>query len=589
MNAHSTKDVFSPTTATLRRTRRAALLRTLLWAACVCVALSLVGCGAPPHPEHHAAHEEEHGEGHEEHHDDHGDHDDHNDHEDHDDHEDHSDSWSVTVWGDVYEIFPEIDALVAGAHAESHVHVTRLDGFAPLTDGTVEIVLSDSTGGEEVFSATEPVRPGIYDIEITPRQTGEFDLAFRVDSAAGRETVEGGRVRVGTADDPGGLVSDASSGTNEGTHDGTADGEPVSFSKEPQWQADFATDWVGRGAWARSLEGLAAVRPAAGGEAWVAAPVDGVVAPQPWPYPGQTVARGDILFRLAPSISSGRSLAELEADLDAAREEAGAAEARLARLEELIEVEATSPRELEDARTRAGIAAARLGSAERDLEAARAVREGRGGGAPLALEAPFDGTVASVEATPGAGAKATERLARVVRTDVVWLAVALPPHTASALSEGVSGLVLGGAAEGAAGDAGAEGADSLRFGPEETRLVSVAPGVDPQTGKLDALVEIPGSDVPLGSTWNAQVLLAAETEGVVIPTSALVDDGGQMVVFLQLGGETFLRRPVDVEARQGDRALVAGLTPGQRLVTRGGDAIRRSTLMSSGAGHGHVH
>ena len=297
------------------------------------------------------------------------------------------------------------------------------------------------------------------------------------------------------------------------------------------------------------------------------------MASQPWPYVGQEVAKGDALFRLSPSVSSGRSLAELEADLEAAREESGSAESRLKRLEELIEVEATSQRELEEARTRAGVARARLTSAQRDLEAARAVREGRGGGTPLRIEAPFKGRVASIEATPGAGAGAAERLARVVRTDAVWLAVALSPHASSALSGGVSGLVLTGAVGGAVaegrGDEAAGG--SLRFGPDETRLVSVAPSVDPETGKLDALIEVPGQAVPLGSTWNAQVLLTAEDEGVVVPTSALVDDGGQTVVFLQLGGETFVRQPVEVEARQGDRALVAGLVSGPAR----GDARRR--------------
>lgn len=529
--------------------------RSLIALACACLALPLVGCGG--HSETDA----------------------------HDEHDDHSDggggSWSVTAWGSGYEIFPEIEALVAGDEAVAHTHVTILESFAPLTEGRVSIVLTDSGGGEEIFSATEPIRPGIYQIDVAPRKTGELDLAFRVESATGNETIRGGRVRVGTADDPGGVLrAPAPRGAASG-------GEPVSFLKEQQWQASFETDWVRQGRFARALEGLAEARPPAGGEAWITAPVEGVVASRPWPYVGQEVAKGDALFRLTPSISSGRSLAELEADREAAREELGSAESRFHRLEELIEVEATSQRELEEARTRAAVARARLESAQRDLESARAVRQGRGGGTPLRIEAPFDGTVASVEATPGAGAGAAQRLARVVRTDAVWLAVALPPNASSRLAGGLSGLVLTGAAAG--GSDGETAAGSLRFGPEETRLVSVAPGVDPETGKLDALIEIPGSAVPLGSTWNAGVLLAAEDEGIVVPTSALVDDGGQTVVFLQLGGETFVRQPVEVEARQGDRALVAGLVPGQRLVTRGGESIRRSTLMETGAGHGHVH
>ena len=93
----------------------------------------------------------------------------------------------------------------------------------------------------------------------------------------------------------------------------------------------------------------------------------------------------------------------------------------------------------------------------------------------------------------------------------------------------------------------------------------------------------------LGSTVAAQILSTEELSGVVVPASALVDDGGVTVAYLQLSGESFVRQEVTVLERQGDRVLVDHLVPGQRLVTRGGDAIRRSSLMSSGEAQGHVH
>ena len=71
--------------------------------------------------------------------------------------------------------------------------------------------------------------------------------------------------------------------------------------------------------------------------------------------------------------------------------------------------------------------------------------------------------------------------------------------------------------------------------------------------------------------------------------SALIDDGGVEVVYLQLSGEEFARQPVEVVARQGKRAIVEGLEAGQRLVTRGGEAIRRSSLLATGEVQGHVH
>ncbi len=88
---------------------------------------------------------------------------------------------------------------------------------------------------------------------------------------------------------------------------------------------------------------------------------------------------------------------------------------------------------------------------------------------------------------------------------------------------------------------------------------------------------------------EAEILLAGERAGIVVPETALVDDGGVPVVYLQTGGESFVRAEVRIVARQSGGALVEGLELGARLVERGGSAIRRSTLVSQDAHEGHLH
>jgi hypothetical protein len=74
-----------------------------------------------------------------------------------------------------------------------------------------------------------------------------------------------------------------------------------------------------------------------------------------------------------------------------------------------------------------------------------------------------------------------------------------------------------------------------------------------------------------------------------LPDSAVVDDAGVPVVYVQLQGESFSRRVVDVHHRQGDLVLVDGVLAGERIVTVGGAAIRRASLLASGSVEGHVH
>lgn len=489
-----------------------------------------------------------------------------------------AESWSVTAWGERFEVFPEVEPLVAGEVAVAHTHVTRLDGFTPLVEGTVEVVLAGPSG-EEVFRAEEPVRPGIFAVEIEPRSPGEADLLFRIRDGAGTEEIRGGRVRVREAGGSDGAATLLRAPAPKGA---TAGGEPLPFLKEEQWRSEFGTAWVSAGRLAGSVAGLARVRPPAGGEVSVTAPVDGALRPgtgvPSWPYVGMAVDRGSALFRVIPHVAADRSLAVLEAEVSSADAELGAARARLSRLEELLDLGAVSRREAEEARVRVETLEARRAAAARDLEGARSSREGGVSGG-FTLRAPLAGEVAEVSTSPGATVAAGEALARIVRTDVVWLEIALPPAGARRLAEqGIRGVVL----------SDPEG-PPVRI-EEGLRLVSVAPELSPRTGTVTVLLEAPPSaGLSLGTTLEAQVLSTRDREGVVIPSSALVDDGGVPVVYLQLSGESFARQPVHIVERQGDLLLVDHLTPGQRLVTRGGDAIRRSSLMASGQAHGHVH
>lgn len=483
-------------------------------------------------------------------------------------------SWSVTAWGTHFEVFPEVEPLVAGQAATAHTHVTRLDGFAPLQEGEVKIVLKGASG-EQVFGADQQVRPGIYAIEITPASTGEFELSFRIRGPEDTEEIRGGKVRVGTAEARGELiVAPAPRGATDA-------GEPVAFLKEQQWRTDFATAWVQTGKLASSVAGLARVRPPAGGETVVTSPVDGVLRPTPghsWPFVGLAVDRGKPLFQVVPHVAVERSLANLEAEAAALTAELTTASGRLSRLRELLALDAASRREVEEAQVRVEILEARRTAAVSDLESARSSRAGGKSEGALNLRAPFAGEIARVSTSPGATVAAGDALARLVRTDVVWIEVALAPTDARRIAaEGVRGVVLSDRENG-----------SVRI-EADLSLVSVAPEVSPETGSVAVLLEAPATGLVLGTSLEGQVLSTVEREGLVIPSSALVDDGGVAVVYLQLSGESFIRQEVHVLERQGDRLLVERLIPGQRLVTRGGEAIRRSSLMASGEAHGHVH
>lgn len=467
---------------------------------------------------------------------------------------------AVTGWGETYEVFAEADPLVVGRLSKSHTHVTILDEFPPLKEGVVSAVLRAPDGVEQAFRQERALRDGIFSIEIKPTRAGIFDLSFRVESPAGNEAIPAGRVRVGAGDSLGLLLEPPRYGP-PGTVSGTAPaGDPISFLKEQQWRTRFATAWATTGKVHRSARGPARLRPAAGGEALLTAPLDGVVAMSTRAYVGMEVPRGGAVVRLTSRVGSDRSLEAIRSDLSLA-------EARLRRLEELLKLEAVSQAEVDEARARV-----RTLSAE-----SRAIG---GGGPSIAVRSPFAGRVAEIHVVPGQAVAAGMPLARVVRTKPLWVEVAMRPDDAGLLAQGVSGLTLrppGGQAP-------------VVLQGRQVRLVSRAPEIHRSTGSVAAIFEI-HTELPLkpGTAVEAEVLLPQEVEGVVVPASAVVDDGGVPVIYVQIEGESFVRQEVVIAGTQGDSVVVEGLPVGARIVTRGGAAIRRAALVRSGPPEGHVH
>jgi len=479
--------------------------------------------------------------------------------------------WSVTAWGERFEIFAEVEPLVAGAPAVSHTHVTVLGDFSPLREGVVAAALRAPGLPEQVFRQDTKTRDGIYSIEIRPAREGDFDLFFLVNAPSGQEQIPGGRVRVGRKGQPGGRL------------DAREPEEGISFLKEQQWRTPFATDWAREGLVATTLRGSARVRPAGGGETVLTANLDAVVSPRPWPFRGQALAAGAVVFQLTPQVAGTRSGAELEAEVRSLDAEAQTARNRSERLRKLLEVDAVSRAEVERADAVRTSAEARLTAARRDLATARAGRSGATGGASVAVRAPWPSQVAEVSVSPGQAVSMGTALARLVKPSPVWIEVALTPADASRLDSTakVQGLFMRRAGE----------ATPLAIPPQAVRLVSRAPEVDPRTATVTAIFEVRESaaQLPFGSAADAEITLAGEGTGIVVPATALVDDGGVAVAYVQLDGESFARREVRSRGRQGDAVAVEGVQAGERLVTRGGQAIRRASLLSAGAPEGHVH
>ncbi len=113
-----------------------------------------------------------------------------------------------------------------------------------------------------------------------------------------------------------------------------------------------------------------------------------------------------------------------------------------------------------------------------------------------------------------------------------------------------------------------------------------------QTRTVPVVFEVGSAEGPFtfGQLAQATVPIGGVTNGLAVPNSAILDDNGTAVAYVQTGGETFVRRALTLGARDGTRTRVlAGLNLGERVVTVGAYQVRLASLSGGDFAGGHSH
>ena len=100
----------------------------------------------------------------------------------------------------------------------------------------------------------------------------------------------------------------------------------------------------------------------------------------------------------------------------------------------------------------------------------------------------------------------------------------------------------------------------------------------------------PDPRLAIGQAVSLRIFAAAAADAVTVPDSAVVDDAGQPVIFVQVAGESFERRPVRLGNREAGLVQIGGdVAAGERVVVRGAPLIRLASLSPRVPAHGHTH
>lgn len=476
----------------------------------------------------------------------------------------HSEGVTFTHYSDMAEVFAEHRPLVAGKDRRFDAHLSWVADYRAVDSGTLTVELVHPDGKVDKGSAGVSETPGIFRVLVRASKTGKPRLRLSLVSKGKTSVHDLGSVEVYATKE---LAEKANPEPPDNPN-------RIAFSKEVQWKIPFLTAPATSGSLAETIPVMIDVRFAPDAEAVIAAPVEGIVRTgSAFPAPGSAVRQGQQLATLSAQLGAGEDVASLDLGIAQARISADAARRDLTRLQALNAQEAVPLRRVQEAQTNLRIAEAQL-SANSNRRGSLA-----GGGAGVPIVSPISGLIVSSTLVRGSSVQAGAELMRVGNPNAIWLVARVPEAMAAKI--------------GAPG-----GLDVTRFDAPEAliigqqlRLVSAGRFVDPETRTMEVIFASNGANgFKPGSRLSGRLRTGNSAQSLAVPAAAIIEEGGQTVVYVQVEGETFERRIVARGTASGNLVAITGdVKPGERVVTVGAAAVRAAAATPDAFGHGHAH
>lgn len=207
----------------------------------------------------------------------------------------------------------------------------------------------------------------------------------------------------------------------------------------------------------------------------------------------------------------------------------------------------------------------------------------------MSVPAPFAGSIVETQALAGQAVEAGTPLFKIADLSSVDVAAQVPERSMPLLRIGQRATITLAAYP------------ALRF---DGRVERLRDQLDPNTRTVKAIIHVPNPERALRPGMFANVTLDAPAEAALrtatptlltIPEAALVTEGQERYVFVEVAPRTFERRAVQVEALSapgstvpavGRVAVRSGLTAGERIAVSGAFTLK-SEMGKAGFEHDH--
>lgn len=291
---------------------------------------------------------------------------------------------------------------------------------------------------------------------------------------------------------------------------------------------------------------------------------------------GDRVNAGTVL-----AIISSPEIAELHGKEIEARARVSLAESSLRRLRKLSDLGAAAGKDLAAAEAEAATAEAELDHIRASLAALGSDERVKGHSiSSVALRAPISGTITQRHVNAGAGVQAGAPLFSIADLSTVWVIAYVPESQVNALRIGTPAEVRSAALGHSIARGRVTYIDPVLNEETRTGRVRLEAGNPNQQLKIGTFVEV--------NFQSAAGQAEASTE-LVVPAEAIQTVENKTVVFVpaKKPGHFEAREIQAAEQTDGLRKVAAGLTAGERVVTKGSFVLKTQMLKAEMGEHGH--
>lgn len=470
----------------------------------------------------------------------------------------HADEASqFTLFSEHIEFFIEHQALEAGTESEFLVHVTNLNSYKPFDTGNITI----SIDGVSVTSGL-PHHPGIFEVPFIPKKAGAFHATYTYQSDQLSESVEG---HVHVVQDHEDLHSEEPSAGGH-SHGSETEGEII-FLKEQAWDSDFMVAEVRPQVFHSVIPTSGEILAMPGEKKNVAANGRGMVLfTRRNLVQGSPVFQGEHLFTI-----SSETMLEDNFELKYQEQLNSYEKSRsvFMRHKKLYAQGAISEREFINSRADYLEDSLRFYNLK-----ANTTTEG------LKVVAPVTGTIHELNVSEGQFIDVGQIMVIISSNLTLLIRADLGQQHFDELSKIVTANFR-------------PAYSDQVYSVEEMngRLLATGSSVAENDHYLPVMFEVQNDGRILEGAFTEVFLLTSRKDScLVIPETALIEEQGEFYVYVQVTGETYSKHAVHPGSNDGRHLeITGGLSPGERVVTRGVMLLKAASMISGDVGQGHSH